>query len=213
MSEAIENRLPLILNLLGAFIVLIVTPVVSGIVSQTSLNPWLKMLCSGGCFVLGGYVCVIASRFEKKVNAREDKKIKRKKAIDEAVEKHRQEEDYLSWCDEQTDEERYLQHLADGLLNIYDWDGMPRIKARLNSGIEDKSDRVAHYNHGFGHWRKRGHQAIEFKPSYFYRQKDNVKEMSRCMKHELVHAWIDWRGIKMDDPHGSEFQCKLEEVS
>jgi hypothetical protein len=119
----------------------------------------------------------------------------------------RQEQEYLSWCEPQTKEEKVLQKLADGLLEIYDWDGMPKIKARLNPDIKDKEDKVAHYCHGFewstsfdgapAHFREQGKQVIEFKPSYYHSA--SVKELKSVMKHELIHAWVDWMGLGYGD--------------
>jgi hypothetical protein len=120
--------------------------------------------------------------------------------------------EYLKWCEPLNDDERILQGAFDGLLQIHNWDGMPRVKVRLNDDLETKHDRTAHYQGSFRHNRERGGQCIEYKPSHFRSHSPGV--IMHVIKHEMVHAWIDWRGIQMNgDSHGPEFQRKLAEVS
>lgn len=134
------------------------------------------------------------------------------KNLPQEIEKRRKDEEarYLEWCEPQSEEDRVLQRLADGLLEIYNWDGMPRIKARLGSEWEFQHNVSARYCGGFDYQRQHSLRVIEYKPSFYYNA--DIGALKYVMKHELVHAWIDWRGIGMSDPHGYEFQQKLNEV-
>jgi len=87
---------------------------------------------------------------------------------------------------------------------------MPRIKARLNEEMESQNDRSAHYQHGFKHWRQRDAQCIEYKPGHYTRHTE--REILGILKHELVHAWMDWKDMQVSDPHGPEFQKKMDDV-
>lgn len=119
------------------------------------------------------------------------------------------EQDYLRWCDEAEGEDRVLQAAVDGLLTLHNWDGMPRIKARLNPDMESLDNRSAHYRSAGFEWRERGSQIIEYKPSHYIQHSE--REILGILKHELVHAWIDWKGLE-DGEHGPMFQRKMNEV-
>jgi len=122
--------------------------------------------------------------------------------------KREAEREYLAWCEPQTDEERVLQHIVDRLLEIHQWDDMPRIKAVVaDCGAEARG----RYNGGFNGFRKPFYQFIEVDKEHFL--KSPHRSVVATIKHELVHGWMDWKGIKMPDSHGPQFQTKLQEVS
>jgi hypothetical protein len=123
----------------------------------------------------------------------------------------KEEKEYRAWCKPETNEEKILQKLADGLLEIYDWNRLPPIKVRLNPDM-DNEEPSAHYKHGFIHHRKPGGQAIEFKPSYYH--KASIEELKSTMKHELIHAWVEWLGFgeEINKGHGPYFIWKSIEI-
>jgi len=61
---------------------------------------------------------------------------------------------------------------------------------------------------GFGEPFK---QYIEVDKRHFVSTLD--RELIDIIKHELVHAWIDWKSTQMSDSHGPQFQAKLQEMS
>ena len=171
---------------------------------------WLSLAVTFVCIsvVLGFFLhrMTVKSREKEAVESQQQMD---KQSIEQQKAKRQREQDYLRWCDEAKGEDKVLKAAVDGLLTLHNWDGMPRIKARLNPDMESTNDRSAHYVQGF-EWRERGSQVIEYKPSHY--RMHSERDILGILKHELVHAWIDWKGIKMSDAHGPEFQQKMNEV-
>ncbi|CAN5361506.1 hypothetical protein BH10ACI1_BH10ACI1_02750 [soil metagenome] len=91
-----------------------------------------------------------------------------------------------------------LQEMTDGFLYLFD--DMPKVKVLLINEKIDNS-RVAAYGGGGFIYVKHEH----YRTAKYH-------QLVNTIKHELTHNWIYWKGIKMDDPHGEEFQSKLEQV-
>jgi SprT-like family len=96
--------------------------------------------------------------------------------------------------------EAYLQKLADDYLPLFD--GMPRITAEL---LDEKIDSRGQSALAYG-----GGGAIQIKKAFF--DQASYAELSHTVKHEMTHCWVDWKGIQMSDPHGPEFQARLNAV-
>lgn len=126
-----------------------------------------------------------------------------------AREEREAEERYQRWIEWAGKPEQDLQRLADDVLFLFD--GMPRVKVQL---AELSSDRLGQYcggyGDGFAYQRRAYNQRIEIDLDYC--KNASTAQIERVIKHELVHAWIDWTGVGNADPHGTEFQMKAKEI-
>lgn len=109
-----------------------------------------------------------------------------------------------------------MQGKADSFLLLFD--NMPRIPIRISEKpIHDPStpkDSVAFF--ALKGYRDTDTATIITQPTIFVKQEYlNGKFIShyidKTLKHELTHAWINWKNIN-DGDHGPIFQRKLEEV-
>lgn len=120
-------------------------------------------------------------------------------------EEERVQDDKNAWgdmYDKKLEIDLILQSLADEHLHLFD--GMPPIKAYLiNKPIHDEI-------HPKGSLAYAKDKEVFFK--YDYYKDADLESLIHTMKHEMTHNWIYWKGIKMDDPHGQEFQDKLNSI-
>ena len=120
------------------------------------------------------------------------------------IEQERQaiEDDKNAWgdmWDRKLEIEKILQTLSDEQLHLFD--GMPPVKAYLtNKPIAGGKGLACAY----------GDKEVHF--LYDYYKDADMDSLIHVMKHEMTHNWINWKGIKMDDPHGQEFQDKLNSI-
>lgn len=93
--------------------------------------------------------------------------------------------------------ESELQGLANSLLHLFNY--MPQPKVFLNP----RMDVDAHAS---------GSERIEFSMEFV--ETASQAELERLMKHELIHIWMDWRGLDSKDnhDHGPLFQAKAREL-
>ena len=93
-----------------------------------------------------------------------------------------------------------LQSQADSYLYLFDH--MPPVPIRVTNEPIKKDEDVAY----FDPLRK----VIFVKQEYL----NHGQGIKSTLKHEMVHAWINWKGIswKINKTHGATFQAKLKEV-
>jgi Zn-dependent protease with chaperone function len=134
-------------------------------------------------------------------------------AQEQELEREQNERAYLAWCEPQNKEERLLQGIYDVVLREYSkqLEGLPRIKVvaeNLSRGTGGE------YWGGFDSNRKPGGQRIAIKRSIVY--SEDLNALESIIKHELVHAWIDWKDIcgyhSHEDDHCVRFHNKAREL-
>jgi hypothetical protein len=93
-----------------------------------------------------------------------------------------------------------LQSQADSYLYLFD--NMPSVPIRVVNEPVAKENRLAY----FDPLRK-----VIFVKQEFVNQEQGI---SYTLKHEMVHAWMDWKGLdwRASQNHGTIFQAKFREV-
>lgn len=46
-----------------------------------------------------------------------------------------------------------------------------------------------------------------------YRNQSSPDELKRTLKHELIHSWLAWKGLRDDETHGTLFKRKATEIN
>jgi hypothetical protein len=93
-----------------------------------------------------------------------------------------------------------LQSQADSYLRLFDH--MPSVPIRVVDEPIARENRLAY----FDPLRK-----VIFVKQEFVNQRQGIAD---TLKHEMVHAWMDWKGIdyRASRSHGTIFQAKFKEV-
>ncbi len=120
---------------------------------------------------------------------------KDRKADQERKEADQERNEWGNLWEWKQETEQKLQTQADGYLHLLD--NMPSSHVRLFR---------ADYPLGYANSKE------IFLNTKIFDDKDPEWLMQYVIKHELVHNWIFWKGIKMDDSHGKEFNDKLDSI-
>ena len=109
--------------------------------------------------------------------------------------------------------EGHLQGLSNSLLYLFD--GMPAVQVHLID--EPITDRIKYnmFMPGVVFEREdslaRGGSGHVYIKKVYY-ESATPQSVTEVMKHEMVHCWVDWKGLQDSDPHGPIFQQKAREV-
>jgi hypothetical protein len=100
------------------------------------------------------------------------------------------------------DLERNVQEISDNYLYLFD--GMPKVKTQVrDEGVNEGGANVPSSAYAFGSDR--------FVVKKFAAEGERGA-LNWIILHEMTHNWINWKGIKMEDSHGQQFQDKFEQV-
>jgi hypothetical protein len=102
------------------------------------------------------------------------------------------------WIDEQL-----LQKAADSLLFYFD--SMPSVRVRLTDDRHFKKSRAIAF------WRRKD-KSIFIRPDY--KKRTTWADLIETLRHELVHAWVYWKGLYTEDygGHNRAFFRKAIEI-
>ncbi len=128
----------------------------------------------------------------------------------EEIERKTENPEYLEWCNPQSKEERIVQEMCDAVVHHYraELNDMFRVKVLVQAPTNEQA--TGEYHPGFGYFRRPFGQHIRIHPRIVYSGK--VNDIEWLLKHELVHAWMDWQNIHEYEVHGPIFESKLREI-
>lgn len=95
-----------------------------------------------------------------------------------------------------------IQQLSNRYLHLFD--GMPRVQAIAVNEPYDGGRVYPSLAYAMG--------SDKFVVKKFHYDSASRENLVHTILHEMTHNWIAWKQIKMDDPHGKEFQDKLNLV-